>query len=51
MNKEGIAFLVKLATEAAAEGLKFEDLEINGDAEAYIRDIIVDVGEPGMPGD
>ena len=42
---------VKLATDAAAEGLKFEDLEIDGDAEAYIRDIIVHVGEPGTPGD
>lgn len=42
---------LKLANDAAAEGLKFEELEIDGDAQTYIRDIIVHVGEPGMPGD
>ena len=42
---------LKLTNDAAAEGLKFEELEIDGDAQTYIRDIIVHVGEPGMPGD
>jgi hypothetical protein len=42
---------LKLANDAAVEGLKFEELEIDGDAETFIRDIIVHVGEPGMPGD
>jgi hypothetical protein len=42
---------LKLANDSAGEGLKFEDLEIDGDAQTYIRDIIVHVGEPGMPGD
>lgn len=42
---------LKLANDAAVEGLKFEELEIDGDAQTYIRDIIVHVGEPGMPGD
>ena len=42
----------KLAEDVAAEGLKLEDLELeNDDAEAYIRFVIVHVGEPGMPGD
>ncbi len=42
---------LKLANDLAVEGLKFEELEIDGDAQTYIRDIIVHVGEPGMPGD
>jgi hypothetical protein len=41
---------LKLANDAAAEGFKFEELEIDGDAESYIRNIIVHVGEPGLPG-
>ena len=37
---------MKLDSDAAAEGLTFRDLEIErGEAEAYIRDIIVHVGE------
>ncbi len=42
---------LKLANDAVVECLKFEELEIEGDAESYIRDVIVHVGEPGMPGD
>ena len=42
---------LKLANDVAVEGLKFEELEIDGDALTYIRDIIVHVGEPGTPGD
>lgn len=43
---------LKLANDAAVEGLKFEELEIeNDDAEEYIRFVIVHVGEPGTPGD
>lgn len=42
---------LKLANDAAVEGLKFEELEIDGDAQTYIRDIIIHVGEPGTPGD
>jgi hypothetical protein len=42
----------KLADDLATEGLNLEDLEIeNDDAEAYIRFVIVHVGEPGTPGD
>ena len=42
----------KLAEDLAAEGLKLEDLEIeHDDAEAYIRFVIVHVGELGTPGD
>lgn len=42
---------LKLANDVAVEGCKFEELEIDGDAECFIRDIIVHVGEPGTPGD
>lgn len=42
---------LKLASDVAVEGCKFEELEIDGDAECFIRDIIVHVGEPGTPGD
>jgi hypothetical protein len=41
---------VKLATNVATEGLKFEDLEIDGEVEAFIEDLIDHVGEPGTPG-
>ena len=42
----------KLASDAAEEGLDLKDLEIKaGSTEDYIRDMIVHVGEPGMPGD
>lgn len=42
----------KLGFDAAVEGLTVEDLEIlNGDVQGYIEDILVHVGEPGMPGD
>ena len=42
----------KLAEDVTAEGLKLEELELdNDDAEAYIRFVIVHVGEPGAPGD
>ena len=42
----------KLASDAAEEGLDLKDLEIKaGSTEEYIRDMIVHVGEPGMPGD
>jgi hypothetical protein len=41
----------KLSSDAAAEGLTVEDLELQtGDVENYIRDVIVHVGEPGTPG-
>lgn len=40
---------LKLANDATVEGLKFEELEIDGDAQTFIRDVIVHVGEPGMP--
>jgi hypothetical protein len=43
---------LKLESDAVAEGLTLQDLEIpSGGVEAYIRDIIVHVGEPGTPGD
>jgi len=42
---------LKLANDLAVEGLTFEELEIDGDAQSYIRDIIVKIGEPGTPGD
>ncbi len=42
---------LKLANDAAVEGLTIEELEIDGDAQTYIRDIIVHVGQPGTPGD
>ena len=42
---------LKLANDLAVEGLTFEELEIDGDAQTSIRDIIVHVGEPGTPGD
>jgi hypothetical protein len=43
---------MKLDADAVAEGLTFSDLEIErGAAEAYIRDIIVHLAEPGTPGD
>ena len=42
---------LKLANDVAVEGLTIEELEIDTDAESYIRDIIVHVGAPGMPGD
>jgi hypothetical protein len=42
---------LKLANDLAEAGLTFEELEIDGDAQSYIRDIIVHVGEPGFAGD
>ena len=49
---QALRLAMKLDADAGAEGLTFRDLEIErGDAEAYIRDIIVHVGEPGTPGD
>ena len=42
---------LKLTNDVAVEGLTFEELEIDGDAQSYIRDIIVHVGEAGTPGD
>ena len=52
-DKEQAARLAeKLISDATAEGLTLDDLEIDdGNAASYIRDIIVHVGEPGMPGD
>lgn len=42
----------KLISDTAEEGLKLEDLEIeNHNAEAYIRFVIIHVGEAGTPGD
>jgi hypothetical protein len=42
----------KLTSDAADEGVDLKDLEIKaGSIEDYIRDMIVHVGEPGMPGD
>jgi hypothetical protein len=41
---------LKLANDAAVEGMKFEELEIEGDAQTYIRNVIVQVGEAGTPG-
>ena len=49
---QALRLAVKLESDAATEGLTVEDLEIEpGEVEAYIRDIIVHVGEPGTPGD
>jgi hypothetical protein len=43
---------MKFESDAGVEGLTLEYLEIpSGEAEAYIRDIIVHVGESGRPGD
>lgn len=42
---------LKLANDLAEAGLTFEELEIDGDAQTFIRDLIVHVGEPGTPGD
>ena len=42
----------KLVDDAASEGLALKDLGIeDGNAETYLRDIIVHVGTPGIPGD
>ena len=41
----------KLAMDAVSDGLSVSDLEIEGDIETFIGDVIVHVGEPGMPGD
>lgn len=42
----------KLEFDAGVEGLSVQDLEVeNNDIEGYIEDIIVHVGEPGMPSD
>jgi hypothetical protein len=49
---QALRLAMKLEFDAGVEGLTLEDLEIQpGEAEAYIRDIIVHVGEPGTPGD
>jgi hypothetical protein len=49
---QALRLTMKLDADAVAEGLTFGDLEIErGAAEAYIRDIIVHVGEPGALGD
>ena len=49
---QALLLAVKLESDAATEGLTVADLEIEpGEVEAYIRDIIVHVGEPGTPGD
>jgi hypothetical protein len=49
---QALRLAMKLESDARAENLTLEDLEIErGKAEAYIRDIIVHVGEPGTPGD
>ena len=41
----------KLESDASTEGLTLQELEIEGSAEAFIRDIIVHVGEPGVASD
>ena len=42
----------KLFTEAAVAGFTLADMELDEEiVEDYIRNIIVHVGEPGMPGD
>ena len=41
---------LKLANDLAEAGLTFEELDIDGDAQSYIRDVIVHVGEPGLAG-
>ncbi len=49
---QALRLAMKLESDAAAENLTLEDLEIpSGEVETYIRDIIVHVGEPGTPGD
>ena len=48
---QAVRLAEKLAMDAVSEGLSVSDLEIEGDIETYIRDIIVHVGEPGTPGD
>ena len=42
----------KLLADAAVAGFTLADMELDEETvEDYIRDIIVHVGEPGMPGD
>ena len=42
----------KHLTEAAAAGFTLADMELDEDTvEDYLRNILVHVGEPGMPGD
>jgi hypothetical protein len=49
---QALRLAMKLESDAATENLTLEDLEIRpGEAEKYIRDIIVHVGEPGTPSD
>ena len=49
---QALRLAMKLDSDTAAEGLTFGELETErGTAEAFIRDIIVHVGEPGTPGD
>jgi hypothetical protein len=49
---QALRLAMKLESDAAAENLTLEDLEIQpGEVETYIRDIIVHVGEAGTPGD
>ena len=49
---QALRLAMKLESDAATEGLTVADLEIEpGEVEAYIRDIIVHIGEPGTPGD
>ncbi len=49
---QALRLAMKMESDAVAENLTLEDLEIErGKAEAYIRDIIVHVGEPGTPDD
>ena len=48
---QALRLAMKLESDAAAENLLLQDLEIpNGEVENYIRDIIVHVGEPGTRG-
>lgn len=49
---QALRLTMKLKSDAAVENLTLEDLEIQpGEAETFIRDIIVHVGAPGTPGD
>jgi hypothetical protein len=49
---QALRLAMKLESDAADEHLTLQDLEIpSGEAEKYIRDIIVHVGEPGTPSD
>lgn len=53
MSARGIDFLERWIERNVLPRAAGEDPadEIDGDAQTFIRDIILHVGEPGMPGD